>query len=78
MNYRIPIFKLILKIIILIDNKEQKKINKIKKLIILSPYKNEILGYGKINEFDVFLKKSLKNIEVFHKNVDSADEKKRA
>ena len=25
-------------------------------------YKNEILGKGKINEFDVFLKKFLKNI----------------
>ena len=38
MNYRIPIFKLILNIIILIDNKEQKNNNKIKKLTLLSPY----------------------------------------
>lgn len=38
MNYRIPIFKLMLNIIILIDNKELKNINKIKKLTLLSPY----------------------------------------
>ena len=35
-----------------------------------------IIGKGKINEFDVFLKKSLKNIEVFHKSVESAAEKR--
>ena len=38
MNYRIPIFKLMLNIIILIDNKELKNINKIKKLTLLSHY----------------------------------------
>ena len=38
MNYRIPIFKLMLNIIILIDNKELKNINKIKTLTLLSPY----------------------------------------
>ena len=37
-NYRIPIFKLMLNIIILIDNKELKNINKIKTLTLLSPY----------------------------------------
>ncbi len=35
-----------------------------------------LIGKGKINEFDIFLKKSLKNIEVFHKSVESAAEKR--
>ena len=35
-----------------------------------------IIGKGKINEFDAFLKKSLKNIEVFQKSVESAAEKR--
>ena len=35
-----------------------------------------IIGKGKINEFDIFLKKSLKNIEVFQKSVESAAEKR--
>jgi hypothetical protein len=35
-----------------------------------------IIGKGKINEFDGFLKKSLKNIEVFQKSVESAAEKR--
>ena len=35
-----------------------------------------LLGKGKINEFDLFLKKSLKNIEVFQKCVESAVEKR--
>ena len=35
-----------------------------------------LIGKGKINEFDGFLKKSLKNIEVFQKTVDSAAEKR--
>ena len=35
-----------------------------------------IIGKQKINEFDIFLKKSLKNIEVFQKSVESAAEKR--
>ena len=35
-----------------------------------------LIGKGKINEFDIFLKKSLKNIEVFQKSVESAAEKR--
>jgi hypothetical protein len=35
-----------------------------------------LIGKGKINEFDIFLKKSLKNIEVFQKSVESAVEKR--
>ena len=35
-----------------------------------------LIGKGKINEFDNFLKKSLKNIEVFQKSVESAVEKR--
>jgi hypothetical protein len=35
-----------------------------------------LIGKGKINEFDAFLKKSLKNLEVFQKTVDSAAEKR--
>ena len=35
-----------------------------------------LLGKGKINEFDLFMKKSLKNIEVFQKCVESAVEKR--
>ena len=38
MNYRIPIFKLLLNIIFLIDNYEYNNKNKIKKLTLLSPY----------------------------------------
>jgi hypothetical protein len=54
MNYRIPIFKLILNIIILIDNKEQKKINKIKKLTLLSPYTT--FDTRKENSIDIIFK----------------------
>ena len=54
MNYRIPIFKLILNIIILIDNKEQKKINKIKKLTLLSPYTS--FDARKENSIDIIFK----------------------
>ena len=54
MNYRIPIFKLILNIIILIDNKEQKKINKIKKLTLLSPYTT--FDSRKENSIDIIFK----------------------
>ena len=35
-----------------------------------------LIGKGKINEFDMFLKKSLKTIEVFQKSVESAAEKR--
>ena len=35
-----------------------------------------LIGKGKINEFDAFLKKSLKNLEVFQKTVESAAEKR--
>ena len=35
-----------------------------------------LIGKGKINEFDIFLKKSLKTIEVFQKSVESAAEKR--
>ena len=35
-----------------------------------------LIGKGKINEFDLFLKKSLKTIEVFQKSVESAVEKR--
>ena len=35
-----------------------------------------LIGKGKINEFDLFLKKSLKTIEVFQKSVESAAEKR--
>ena len=35
-----------------------------------------LLGKGKINEFDLFMKKSLKSIEVFQKCVESASEKR--
>ena len=35
-----------------------------------------LIGKGKINEFDIFMKKSLKNIEVFQKSVESAAEKR--
>lgn len=35
-----------------------------------------IIGKGKIREFDLFLKKSLKNIDTFQKSVDTAAEKK--
>ena len=38
MNYRIPIFKLLLNIIYLVDNYESKNKNKIKKLTLLSPF----------------------------------------
>ena len=52
----------------------------LEKLKYAFPQYNEnydiLLGKAKINEFDLFLKKSLKNIEVFHKCVETAAEKR--
>ena len=64
MNYKISIFKFILNIIFLIDNKEIKNINKIKKLTLLSPY--TIFDNRIENNIDLILKDILiyKNCKV--------------
>ena len=54
MNYRIPIFKLLLNIILLIDNYEFKNKNKIKKLTLLSPH--SIFDSRSENNIDLLFK----------------------